>query len=143
MKQRAIAGTLAAVICAGALSISVAKPAEARSEDMWRVGTYLGLGGLGYGLAKHNSSVALIGAGVGLLSYTQWQQEMRHRHRRWRYADYCGYRDNWYRHRRARYYPARYERYDGYRSYGPRYVAYRDYGYRRHRDYEYRRHCRW
>lgn len=105
MKQKTIAGSLAVIVAAVTLSVGAMKPAQAKSEDMWRMGTYLGGAAGAYGLAKGNSTIGLIGAGVGLLSYTQWKKEMSKRHRREQsYASYRAYRNSWSRsHRHSRY----------------------------------------
>lgn len=51
------------------------------SEDTARVATYA-LGGLAaYGLATHNTTLGLLGAGVGVLAYSKWKGEERDRHR--------------------------------------------------------------
>lgn len=105
MNQRTVAGTLAVAIASVTLSVAAVQPAQAKSEDAWRIGTYLGGAGAAYGLAKGNSTVGLLGAGVGLLSYTQWKKEMSRRHRRERgWGSYRAYRSAWYRHHHHRYY---------------------------------------
>lgn len=106
-RVRAFSAGLAAVIAAGCLSFGIAGPAAARSnsrEKAWRIGTYVGAAGTAAALATGKGTLGLIGAGVTLLSYTQWRREMKRRHRAYDRAAYSRYRRSYYarHHRRHR-----------------------------------------
>src|SRR6266542_783508 len=98
MKRRSLAALLTAVFAAGSLGFGFAKPAQAANkEKLYRYGTYLGGAAALYGLSKGNATIGLIGAGLGLLSYTQWKKHERARHRAASYRRYTAYRSAWYR----------------------------------------------
>lgn len=97
MKTRLFAGGLTAVMLAGALSLAPISAVQAgrRNEDLWRIGTYLGSAATIYALAKGEDTWALIGGGATLLSYTQWRNAVKDRHRDRSRRAYRRYRTNW------------------------------------------------
>lgn len=75
---------------------------DSSSERAWRIGTYvLGAGSIA-ALASGRGTIALIGGGATLLSYTQWRKEMKRRRRRNDLAAYRAYRTRWLRKHRGR-----------------------------------------
>jgi hypothetical protein len=107
-RKRIFSAVMAAVLGFGVLSLLAPLPAEAQRrrarvransrENAWRIGTYAGTAATAAALAKGRGTWALIGAGATLLSYSQWRQEVRRRHRReGSYQDYLRYRQNWQR----------------------------------------------
>ena len=96
IKKRIQAVALAVAVAIAGLTLGAVKPAEAKSngrEKLWRIGTYLGAAGTGVALVKNKDTLALIGAGVTALSYTQWKKEVRNRHKRERsYRNVSRYR---------------------------------------------------
>jgi len=106
MKKQMVAGALAAALGAGSLLLGIA-PAQAGhkkhsasgAENAWRYATYAGTVGGAYALTQGRTDWALAGAGVALLSYTQWKREVNKRHQKDRsYSAYSHYRSNWYAH---------------------------------------------
>ena len=95
LKQRIVSMFLAAAMAVGCL-VFAAPAAEARRansrEKAWRIGTYVSGAATAAALAKGKGTWALIGAGAGLLSYSQWRKEMKRRHRDTSYASYRRYR---------------------------------------------------
>jgi hypothetical protein len=141
--KQVVSSVLAAAVAAGCLMVGAARPAQARgSEDLWRIGTYVGGAATGAALAKGRGTWALVGAGATALSYSQWKRQVRNRHRRERAYSYGspGYRS--YRSYRSYdnsgYYGGSpvYSRTAGYRSsrrfYGSRSYRSRSYGSRRY-----------
>src|ERR1700712_757805 len=104
MLKRAVSAVLATAVAAGMFLVGAARPAEAKgSENLWRLGTYLGAAGTGVALAKGRGTWALIGAGATALSYSQWKKSVSRRHRDQRLAA-----SHASRYRNTRYYGSRY-----------------------------------
>lgn len=101
MKRQIVTGALAAILAAGSLCLGIAQPAQAASkarEKAWRYSTYAATAGTAAALAKGKGTWALVGAGAGLLSYSQWKREVRDRHEKnASYSRYAAYKRNWYR----------------------------------------------
>jgi hypothetical protein len=104
-RKRIFSAVLAGIMGFGAVAV-VAGPAEAQRrrsrvrasarEKGWKAATYATTAASVAALAMNKDTVAAIGAGAALLSYSQWRKEVRGRHRKARYADYVAYRNNWY-----------------------------------------------
>lgn len=103
MRQRTLAGWLAAMFAAGSLTFGVVQPAAAAKEDTYRIGTYIGSAATIYALAKGKGTWALIGGGATLLSYNQWKKEASRRRQRDRsQRAYRAYRTRWLQQNRGR-----------------------------------------
>lgn len=106
MRKAPLCVALAAILLLSEL-FAGAVPAEARRrsnsrERAWRIGTYVLGAGTIAALASGRGTLALIGGGATLLSYTQWRREMRRRHRRHDLNAYRSYRRSWLNRHRGR-----------------------------------------
>ena len=97
MKKRITSAALALVMAVGALTLGLARPAEARDskrEKMWRYGTYAAAAATGAALLKNRDTWALVGAAATYGAYKGWKRETSKRNRRERaYRNYRSYRN--------------------------------------------------
>ena len=82
MRKRFTTALLALVMMVGSLAMTAGAAQAANKEKMWRLGTYAGGAALAYGLLKKKKTITYVGAGVGVLSYLQWQKEKKKRRQR-------------------------------------------------------------
>ena len=90
MVKRIYSGALAVAMLAGGLVAGTAQPAQARSkskENLWRLGTYAGVGVTAAGALEKNPIMAGVGAVGTYFAYKNWKGEVNDRHRdeRWGY----------------------------------------------------------
>jgi hypothetical protein len=96
MKKRSLALLMAAIFAVSSLCLVTVQPVQAANkEKLYRYGTYIGGATALYGLMKGKGTLALIGGGLGLLSYTQWKKQQKSRHREASLARYQSYRRSW------------------------------------------------
>lgn len=103
MNKRTTSAFMAVVMLVLSLAFAGAMPVSAASksrEKAWRIGTYVGSAATIYALARGKGTLALIGGGATLLSYSQWKKEARNRRRS--EADYRAYRTRWLRAHRGK-----------------------------------------
>ena len=74
-KTGVILGLLATVVAAAFAPVSALADSRQDNKNLWRNGTILGGAAALYGLAKHNTTATLLGAGAAAYSANRYEQD--------------------------------------------------------------------